>query len=100
MFTDYSKMLEKAELDIVDVCTPNCYHKKPVLDAFAAGCNVIVEKPIAVSRKEAEQMTEAGHAAGKLFMVAQSMRFQELKAAMTVFTAPSMETTRMLMTRS
>ena len=75
VFTDYREMLRKAELDIVDVCTPNCYHKAPVIAAFKAGCHVIVEKPIGVSTKEAEQMTKAGRDAGKLFMVAQSMRF-------------------------
>ncbi len=82
VFTDYKDLLENAALDIIDVCTPNCYHKKPVIDAFAAGCHVIVEKPIAVSRKEAEQMTQAGHDAGKLFMVAQSMRYQDTSLAM------------------
>ncbi len=82
VFDDYKKMLDAVDLDIVDVCTPNCYHKAPVIDAFKAGCNVIVEKPIAVSRKEAEQMTQAGHDAGKLFMVAQSMRFSDNHLAM------------------
>jgi predicted dehydrogenase len=81
-FTDYQKMLDTVELDIVDVCTPNCFHKAPVLAAFRAGCHVICEKPIATSSKEAEQMTAAGHAAGRLFMVAQSMRFTDAGLAM------------------
>lgn len=82
VFSDYKKMLEKASLDIVDVCTPNCYHRDPVIAAFKAGCHVIVEKPIAVSRKQAEEMTQAGHDAGKLFMVAQSMRYADSSLAM------------------
>ncbi len=82
VFGDYHAMLDKVELDIVDVCTPNCYHKDPVLAGFAAGCHVIVEKPIAVSTREAEQMTAAGHKAKKLFMVAQSMRFADSSLAM------------------
>jgi predicted dehydrogenase len=73
VFTDYNEMLSKADLDIVDVCTPNCYHKTPVLAGFKAGCHVICEKPISVSAKDAEQMVAAGHEAGKLFMVAQSI---------------------------
>lgn len=77
IFTDYNEMLNKVELDIVDVCTPNCYHKDPVIASFKAGCHVIVEKPIATSSKEAIAMTQAGHDAGKMFMVAQSMRFQD-----------------------
>ena len=74
-FTDYRKMLKLGELDIVDVCTPNAFHKGPTVAAFKAGKHVIVEKPIAVSATEARQMTAAGKAAGKLFMVAQSTRF-------------------------
>ena len=81
-FSDYNEMLKKADLDIVDVCTPNCFHKDPVVDSFKADCHVIVEKPIATSSKEAVAMTDAGHKAGKLFMVAQSMRFQENALAM------------------
>ena len=82
VFEDYKKMLDTVELDIVDVCTPNCYHKAPVIAGFKAGCHVIVEKPIAVSVREAEQMTQAGHDAGKLFMVAQSMRYGDTSLAM------------------
>jgi len=81
-FTDYNDMLSKVELDIVDVCTPNCYHKDPVIAGFKAGCHVICEKPISVSAKDAEQMVAAGHAAKKLFMVAQSMRFTDSSLAM------------------
>lgn len=77
VFSDYNEMLTKVELDILDVCTPNSYHRDPVIAGFRAGCNVIVEKPIAISAKQAEEMTEAGHKAGKMFMVAQSMRFSE-----------------------
>lgn len=82
VFADYRKMLKQVELDIVDVCTPNCHHRAPVVDSFKAGCHVIVEKPIAVSAREAEQMTAAGHDADKLFMVAQSMRFTDSSLVM------------------
>ncbi len=79
-YTDYKKMFRdvekgKLELDIVDVCTPNVYHCEPTVLAFKAGCHVLVEKPIATSAREAEKMIQAGHDAGKLLMVGQSMRF-------------------------
>lgn len=74
-FTDYRKMLDSIELDIVDVCTPNAVHARPTLDAFRAGCHVIVEKPVAISARQVEQMIEAGQQAKKLLMVAQVMRF-------------------------
>lgn len=74
-FSDYRQMLDSVDLDLVSVCTPNSLHCKPTIDAFARGCHVLVEKPIAVSAVEARKMIEAGHAAGKLLMVGQSTRF-------------------------
>jgi len=79
-YTDYKKMFRdvaagKLELDIVDVCTPNSYHKDPTVQAFEVGCHVIVEKPMATSAREAEAMIEASKKAKKLLMIAQSMRF-------------------------
>ena len=75
VFADYNKMLEKVELDIVDVCTPNCYHKGPTVAALDAGCHVIVEKPVATSVAEVEEMIAAKNRSKKLLMVAQSVRF-------------------------
>ncbi len=75
LFEDYKDMLEKVDLDIVDICTPQLAHVAPTVDAFAAGLNVLVEKPIATSAKDAQVMIDAGHKAGKMFMVAQSYRY-------------------------
>jgi len=74
-FTDYRKMLDKVELDIVDVCTANTSHAKPVIAALQAGRNVIVEKPAGISAREVEQMIQAGKEAKKLLMVGQTLRF-------------------------
>jgi predicted dehydrogenase len=81
-FADYKQMLKKVELDVVDVCTPNCYHCAPVIAAFEAGNHVIVEKPCATSVAEVEKMIAAGKKAKKLFMVAQSLRFTDAHLAM------------------
>lgn len=81
-YSDYKKMLDEVELDVVSVCTPNCVHKTPTIAAFEKGCHVLVEKPIAVSVKEAEAMIEAGEKAGKLLMVGQSLRFTPEALAM------------------
>jgi len=76
MYTDYKEMLEKENLDAVDVCTPNLYHKQPVIDALNAGVNAIVEKPIAMNVHEAREMCEAARRTGKKLMVAQCQRFR------------------------
>jgi len=74
-FESYEEMLGRADLDIVDVCTPNCFHRDPTVAAFRAGAHVIVEKPMTVSAKDAEAMIAAGKQAGKLLMIAQSCRY-------------------------
>ena len=75
LFDDYEKMLEKVELDVVDICTPNACHKLLGTAGFEAGCHVLVEKPVAISADECREMIEAGKEADRLLMVAQVMRF-------------------------
>lgn len=75
VFTDYWKALEMPEVDAVDVCTPNYLHRDPVIDAFAAGKHVIVEKPLAINAVQGQEMVEAGHRAEKQLQVALNVRF-------------------------
>ncbi len=81
-FTKYEDMLKQVKLDIVDVCTPNCYHAAPTIAALNAGAHVIVEKPCATSVAEVQKMIAARDKAKKQFMVAQSLRFQPEHLAM------------------
>jgi len=74
-YGDYREMLAKEALDIVSVCTPNCYHREATLAALAAGAHVLCEKPIATCRPDAIEMYEAADNAGRLLMVGQSSRF-------------------------
>lgn len=45
------------DIDIVDICTPNIYHKDGVLGAIQAGKHVYCDKPLAVSAQEAREVT-------------------------------------------
>jgi len=58
-YTDFSQMLEKEELDMVDVCTPPKTHAALSIQAMETGCHVLVEKPLAISTQEADQMIRA-----------------------------------------
>jgi predicted dehydrogenase len=75
VFADYHDLLKLDEIDAVDVCTPNCVHKQPVIDALRAGKHAIVEKPIALNAIEGAAMVAASHAAGKKLQVGLNMRF-------------------------
>jgi predicted dehydrogenase len=49
----------RKDINVVDVCTPNIYHKDNVLKALEAGKNVYCDKPLATSYKETKEITDA-----------------------------------------
>ena len=57
-FNGLSEML-KEELDVVDICTPIQTHAPLAIEAMEAGCNVLVEKPMAMSVQEVDRMYRA-----------------------------------------
>ena len=61
--TDWRAVLERDDVHIVDVCTPGILHHEIVLAALAAGKHVIVEKPLANTVAEAQEMSDAFEAA-------------------------------------
>src|SRR4051812_5651197 len=57
--TDWRRLLERDDVDLVDVCTPGNTHAEIAIAALEAGKHVLCEKPLANSVAEAEAMTEA-----------------------------------------
>ncbi len=59
-YTDYHAMLDKEDLDVVSVATPDDYHVKPVCDVANAGIRgIFCEKPLTTNLKDADLMIEA-----------------------------------------
>jgi predicted dehydrogenase len=56
---DYSTLLSRNDIHVIDVCTPAGSHKKIVLDALAAGKHVLCEKPIATNLADADSIIHA-----------------------------------------
>lgn len=75
--TDYKDILARADIDAVDICTPNNLHSVIAIDAFAAGKHVFCEKPDAVNPEAAAAMQAAAQKAGKLLMVMRNNRFTD-----------------------
>lgn len=57
--TDWRDVLERDDIDIVDVCTPGHLHAEVTLAALRAGKHVLVEKPLANSVAECEALVAA-----------------------------------------
>lgn len=61
--TDWRELIERDDIDLVDICTPGDTHKEIALAALAAGKHVLCEKPLANSVAEAREMAAAAAAA-------------------------------------
>lgn len=55
-FSNHIEMLEQLKPDSVSVCVPNKFHCQITCDALERGCNVLCEKPPAITVEEAEKM--------------------------------------------
>lgn len=68
-YTDYRKLLERADIDAVSVCTPHVSHAEITIAAAKAGKHVLCEKPMAMTIEEADQMIEACNKAGVVLQI-------------------------------
>lgn len=68
-------VLRDPEVEVVDVCLPTPLHRDVAERAFAAGKHVFLEKPIALTREEADAIIAAADRSGTLFMVGLVLRF-------------------------
>src|SRR5690349_20956003 len=56
--TDWRRLVERDDIDAVDICTPNRFHRDIAIAAARAGKMVLCEKPLAMNGAEAREMTE------------------------------------------
>ena len=75
IYTDFREMIDKENLDAVDICTSNDFHSIIAVYAFERGLHVFSEKPDAVSVAEAEKMKAASEAADRVLMVMRNNRY-------------------------
>jgi len=73
-FTDYHRLLEDPP-DVVLVAVPHGLHCRVTIDAFRAGCHVLVEKPMAVSVDECNRMLEAATQHQRQLIVSEQASF-------------------------
>ncbi|MGW3787535.1 Gfo/Idh/MocA family protein [Micromonospora chokoriensis] len=61
--TDWRDLINRDDIDVIDVCTPGDSHAEIALAALAAGKHVLCEKPLANTVEEARAMTAAAEVA-------------------------------------
>jgi predicted dehydrogenase len=57
--TDWRKLLQRKDIDAVDICVPNNLHKEIAIAAAQAGKMILCEKPLAMNVAEGEEMCQA-----------------------------------------
>jgi predicted dehydrogenase len=73
--TDYRTLLARGQLDAVSICLPHHLHAPVAIEAAQNGLHVFVEKPLAVTLAEADEMIAAAEAASVHLVVAETVRF-------------------------
>jgi predicted dehydrogenase len=74
-YADASELVRDAPLDCVLVLSSDEYHTENVVAALEAGLHVLVEKPMCLSPREAQEIIEARDRADRVVMVGYMRRF-------------------------
>lgn len=74
-YTDYRRMLEGEELDVVLVASPLRYHAEHVVAALESGCHVYGEKSMGYSLEDCNQIVDAVERTGRRFQVGHQFRY-------------------------
>jgi len=76
VFFDHKEMLDKAELDAVEIHSPHTAHFQQIMDALDRGLHVLVEKPMVCRTKDARQVVDKAEQTGKVVLVSYQRHYQ------------------------
>jgi predicted dehydrogenase len=62
--TDWRKLIERKDIDAVDICVPNNLHHDMAIAAATAGKMILCEKPLSMNTAEGQEMVDAVEKAG------------------------------------
>lgn len=72
--TDYREVVQRADIEVIHVLTPNCAHAEISIAALETGKHVMCEKPMAATYRDAKAMTEAAKKSGKFLTIGYQTR--------------------------
>jgi len=74
VFQGYRPLLERADLDAVDIVVPNHRHAEIGVAALEAGKDVLLEKPMALTATECDRLVEAATRHGRVLTIGHELR--------------------------
>lgn len=78
---DWKKIVTRKDIDVVFIDTPNYLHEEMAIGAAKNKKHILVEKPISITAKSADNMDRAAKANGVYLMVEQTQRFDPVHQA-------------------
>lgn len=76
-YENHEDILDRNDIDLVDVCTPPYVHASISINCLKSGKNVVCEKPMAASLEECDAMINARNESGKLLSIIAQNRFRK-----------------------
>lgn len=73
-FEDYRKILERKDIEVVTIVTPDHWHSKIAIEAMQAGKDVYCEKPLTLTIDEGKQILKVQKQTGRVFQVGTQQR--------------------------
>ena len=74
VYEDYRKVLERKDIDIVHIATPDHWHTKPLVEAMLAGKDVYCEKPLTLTIDEGKLIRKVQKETGRIVQVGTQQR--------------------------
>ncbi len=74
VYEDYRKILERDDIDIVTIVTPDHWHSKIAIEAMQAGKDVYCEKPLTLTIDEGKKIIQVLEATNRVFQVGTQQR--------------------------
>ena len=74
-YVDYRRLLDRKDLQVVNICSPSGLHAQMAIHAMHAGKDVIVEKPMALSLEDADRMMATARSTGRKLCVVLQNRY-------------------------
>ena len=74
VFEDYRKLLDRKDIEVVTIVTPDHWHSKIAIDALRAGKDVYCEKPLTLTIDEGKQILKVLKETGRVFQVGTQQR--------------------------
>jgi predicted dehydrogenase len=86
VYADYRKILERKDIDVIHVATPDHWHTKPVVEAMLAGKDIYCEKPLTLTIDEGKLIRKVQRETGRIVQVGTQQRsaFQLFTTAMAI----------------